>query len=1160
MAKLGPTYIIGELTITGEAKLAIGSQMGDNNSSLATKEYVDNQVASGGAYSLTDGDGINNFTYDGSSDKTISLDTTYTDNRYVNRNGDTINGNLTINDSTLNLTSSNPTLATFESNRTNGGGQVEIKADNGAFPLLQLSKGTNGWNIENGRVGNELTFYNSGVQASLDTSGNLEVSGEVRLSNANQMSNNDASLATKKYVDSQFTSGGAGGNYVSKSGDTMSGNLTINGTLRVTGNRIGFIDTNYDAEIRVDDGNLNGTGAIFDFYGDGVSRNATISAEYFDGKANNADKLDGFNSSKSNSSNTVVVRDGNDVRARLFRPEYTTTNGNIGYIMTQVETGTGNNYIRPSTPAQIKNALNLGDAGDYNLSQLDNRYINKSGDIMSGNLGIDINTGKPLSDINKTNGDSSRWNHPDVPNLTLENSNNQLSIIVGGSLNDRKAMLQVGHNSSTYSQYTGKLSLNPLGGNVGVKTTTPSTALEVNGEVRLSNANQMGSNNASLTTKEYVDSQFTSGGAGDSYVSKSGDTMSGNLNMNGNRLTNVEDLFIRDKIYHDGDTDTRIQFNLDRFDFLTGNSTRFRVDNSRVRIYRHVEMGNKRIYNANQVRSDIFYDDNNTSYYVNPSSTSKFNVIEANSINANISGNASTANHLRTNYVGGQKTNPQTYFSKSIGLKVAMTGVPNVWSDTLWINGYNGGDVKNMNALHFRRNGTPRMYISTQQNTASSYGTMYQILTNYGGQGTYSTTGDFRAPIFYDDNDTSYYTNPGATSRMSKIHANYLSLGTGINTGYRIYATGKSYGIRAFGSTMGGRFEDSNSSARVYCGYGSYDILANGTGRIDAEGQIRAPIFYDRDDSSYYANLAGTSKFNSLNINGDIQWTNGEITSDDNNTGARIIAKAISNPASDQAIFAVESAGSATRFGVSQSYGGWFRDGLFIGYSGDYDNGGLPNKGQQTLNVQGEAMIEKSVAGGVGPILRIRNEQYSNSNNSKAQIKMGNNSANREAVIQTIGESSYGRIGKLTIGFEDTNEQILTINRGGNVDVTGNITAYASDKRLKENIVNLKGALNIINKLNGVKFDWKDKCKDLGFTPYQKHETGVIAQNVEEHYPDAVKPAPFDENYLTVQYEKLTPLLIEGVKEQDKTIKEQGDRIQSLEERLTKLEKIIKNK
>ena len=105
----------------------------------------------------------------------------------------------------------------------------------------------------------------------------------------------------------------------------------------------------------------------------------------------------------------------------------------------------------------------------------------------------------------------------------------------------------------------------------------------------------------------------------------------------------------------------------------------------------------------------------------------------------NITGNASTASYFPTYYAGGQQTNPQVYFSYEVGLRVAMTGYPNVWSDTLWINGYAGGDVPWMCALHTIRNSEPRMWISAQQRQATSYGTAYEFLSTY-NYNSYSPT------------------------------------------------------------------------------------------------------------------------------------------------------------------------------------------------------------------------------------------------------------------------------------------------------------------------------------------------------------------------------------------------------------------------------------
>ena len=111
----------------------------------------------------------------------------------------------------------------------------------------------------------------------------------------------------------------------------------------------------------------------------------------------------------------------------------------------------------------------------------------------------------------------------------------------------------------------------------------------------------------------------------------------------------------------------------------------------------------------------------------------------------------------------------------------------------------------------------------------------------------------------------------------------------------------------------------------------------------------------------------------------------------------------------------------------------------------------------------------------------------------------------------------------------------------------GTITQNASDERLKENITPIENALDKVSQLKGVTFDWKDDVEEKGFIPFVKHETGVIAQDVQKVIPDAAVPAPFDENYLTVQHEKIIPLLIESVKELKQTVDTLQARIDELE-------------
>jgi trimeric autotransporter adhesin len=100
----------------------------------------------------------------------------------------------------------------------------------------------------------------------------------------------------------------------------------------------------------------------------------------------------------------------------------------------------------------------------------------------------------------------------------------------------------------------------------------------------------------------------------------------------------------------------------------------------------------------------------------------------------------------------------------------------------------------------------------------------------------------------------------------------------------------------------------------------------------------------------------------------------------------------------------------------------------------------------------------------------------------------------------------------------------------GALNVTGDITAFASDERLKENIQPLENALDKVLALSGFTYTFNEIGESLGFDTTITY-VGVSAQQVQAVLPEAVKPAPANEDYLTVQYEKIVPLLIEAIKE-----------------------------
>ena len=117
----------------------------------------------------------------------------------------------------------------------------------------------------------------------------------------------------------------------------------------------------------------------------------------------------------------------------------------------------------------------------------------------------------------------------------------------------------------------------------------------------------------------------------------------------------------------------------------------------------------------------------------------------------------------------------------------------------------------------------------------------------------------------------------------------------------------------------------------------------------------------------------------------------------------------------------------------------------------------------------------------------------------------------------------------------------------GEIRATNAITSYYSDERLKNRIGNIEQALNKIDQLHGFLYIENTLAKNLGFDN-PNVQVALSAQDVKRVQPEAVRPAPFDidvdgssksgQNYLTVQYDRLVPLLVEGIKELRKELKE----------------------
>lgn len=110
----------------------------------------------------------------------------------------------------------------------------------------------------------------------------------------------------------------------------------------------------------------------------------------------------------------------------------------------------------------------------------------------------------------------------------------------------------------------------------------------------------------------------------------------------------------------------------------------------------------------------------------------------------------------------------------------------------------------------------------------------------------------------------------------------------------------------------------------------------------------------------------------------------------------------------------------------------------------------------------------------------------------------------------------------------------------GNLLATGDVYAYYSDERLKDVVGAIERPLESIGAIDTFYYTHNDKARELGYEGSER-QVGVSAQSVQAVLPEVIGRAPIDddgeggsvtgEDYITVKYERIVPLLIEGIKE-----------------------------
>jgi hypothetical protein len=211
--------------------------------------------------------------------------------------------------------------------------------------------------------------------------------------------------------------------------------------------------------------------------------------------------------------------------------------------------------------------------------------------------------------------------------------------------------------------------------------------------------------------------------------------------------------------------------------------------------------------------------------------------------------------------------------------------------------------------------------------------------------------------------------------------------------------------------------------------------------------------------------------------------------------------------------------------------------------------------------------------GGPGRGLQLGNESdfgglvmsRNGSDNSDFTIYFGDNPGGggndmRFAFAQWNGSvhqfNEYMRLtrgGNLGIGTSSPTEKLTVFNGTTTGTYTTSGWVHSSDGRLKSNVKSIDNALDIVNKLKGVYYDWKNEGKG-------SRQVGFIAQDVRKVLPEVVtgKEGSIEKGEtLSMAYQNIVPVLVEAIKEQTAKINEKDAVIEDLKSRLEKLETLV---
>jgi hypothetical protein len=420
-----------------------------------------------------------------------------------------------------------------------------------------------------------------------------------------------------------------------------------------------------------------------------------------------------------------------------------------------------------------------------------------------------------------------------------------------------------------------------------------------------------------------------------------------------------------------------------------------------------------------------------------------------------------------------------------------------------------------------------------------------------------------RAPIFYDSQDTGFYLDPNATSNLAVVNVSTINptntyVGNAIYFGggnnYLNWTSGRIYsnvGIQSENSMRAPQLRVTNSTNNAYItGNSDWGLaIVNDNGFIQF-GPANNSWSHIYSDKSFYFNqdlyVNGTRVvLNSgtwgINITGSSSQSNSlAITGYGSGNMTYYQSSGTFAGQSGWAGYFISNHGDgATYYNQTIIMPFWgapqysrLQGGTFVGpytfWSTENLNDYAPNMNQYVRTSDNVTFNTTNA-----PTILVNNHSdntkgYRIHNTSGSSVSAMFTNSSNQLVIAAGAVDQINLNKKVYVNGVALGVNVSPSATAGRIDASNDIVAYSSsDERLKYNITPIDNAIDKVKSLTGVEFDWKPEYKHAH--GYEGHDTGIIAQQVQEVIPSAVRTN--DTGFLAVRYEKLIGLLIEANKE-----------------------------